>query len=251
MTTITAVAWAIGFLGFLVVTQRWFQRQLQVFLAALTRNPEVTVALYALMFAPGAAVHELSHWVMAFCLRVRAISFSLVPKRGPRDQLRLGYVETERTDPVRSALIGVAPLVTGVVLLSLLTLHQLALEPIVEAGARFDVREVLRTVALLPGVPDVGLWLYLVVAISNTMLPSAADRSAWLPAGLIVVGLGAIIALSGFEVRDQGWVSAQAQAILPRLSAVFGLTASLNLVLGLAVWGAGSLVLRARRLASS
>lgn len=251
MTAIPSAAWAIGFIAILVVTQRWFQRRLQILLAALTHNKDVAVALYALMFAPGAAVHEVSHWLMAFLLRVRTISFSLVPKRGPGDQLRLGYVETEQTDPIRSALIGVAPLLSGVGLLTLLTLNQLALEPIVGAGVRSDVGTVLMTVAGLSSIPDAGLWLYLVVAISNTMLPSAADRSAWLPAGLIVVGLIAILAVSGFEVRDQGWLLNQALAILPRLSAVFALTACLNLALGLTAWVAGNLVLRARRLLSN
>jgi hypothetical protein len=248
MAMITLGVWTLGSLGFLILTQRWFQRQLQILLMGITRDMGLTVALYALLFAPGAAVHELSHWLMALCLRVRTTSFSLVPRRGPGDQLRLGYVETERTDPVRSALIGVAPLLCGVVLLSLLTLHQLALEPIVQAAAGYDVGAVLRTVGLLPTVPDVALWLYLVVAISNTMLPSAADRSAWLPAGLIALGLGAILALSGIEVRNTGWLTSQAQTILPRLSAVFGLTGFLNLALGGGLWGVGRVVLRARGL---
>jgi hypothetical protein len=251
MTTITAIAWGVGFVAILVVTQRWFQRKLQTLLAALTRNPQVSLAVYAIMFAPGVAVHELSHWLMAFCLRVRTISFSLVPKRGPGDQLRLGYVETERTDPIRSALIGVAPLLSGVLLLSLLTLSQLALEPVVEASVRFDASAVLKTAAGLRTVPDVGLWLYLVVAISNTMLPSAADRSAWLPAGLIVAGLSLVIVLSGLEIRDGGWVAARLESILPRLSVVFGLTAILNFILGIAMWLAANLVLRVRRLTSS
>lgn len=233
MTTITPVAWAIVSLGFLIVTQRWFQRQLQTLLATLTRDTNVMVALYALIFAPGAAVHELSHWLAAVCLRVKMISFSLVPKRGDGDQLRLGYVETVRTDPIRAALIGAAPLLIGIVLLTLLTLHQLALEPVIEATARYDVPGILMTLAHLPTVPDVGLWLYLVVAISNTMLPSATDRSAWLPAAVIVLGLGLIIAWSGLEVRDTGWLATRLQVALPRLTAVFGLTASLNFLLAL------------------
>jgi hypothetical protein len=243
----TLLVWIFGTFVLLVVTQRWFQGRLQLLLIELTRDQRISVALYALLFAPGAAVHEISHWLMATCLGVGTTSFSIVPKRQSGDRLRLGYVETVRTDPIRSALIGVAPLLSGIVLVSLLTLHQLALAPIVEAFARHDVDVILTTMSRLPAVPDVALWLYLVVAISNTMLPSAADRAAWLPAALICLGVSAIIALSGLEVRDMGWAAARARDVLPRLSAVFGLTASLNLVLGLLLWGVGGATARVRR----
>jgi len=250
MTGLTPLVWCVVAFGLLLGTQRWFQTQLQRFLVALTRDARLTVILYALLFAPGAALHEVSHWLAAKVLGVRTVTFSLVPKEGPGDQLRLGYVETERTDPIRSALIGVAPLLSGVALLSLLTLSQLALEPVVGATVESEIGSVIRTVALLPAVPDVGLWLYLVVAVSNTMLPSAADRSAWLPAGLIVLSGVVVIVWSGLGLRGMGWLGAQTQGVLPKLSAVFGLTASLNLLLGLTLWGGGQIVLWARRLIS-
>jgi hypothetical protein len=234
--------------AFLLVTQRWFQAALQHALMALTRDNEISLYLYAILFAPGVAVHELSHWLAAWCLRVRTVSFSLVPKKGRGGQLRLGYVETERPDPIRGALIGAAPLLSGVALLTLLTLNQLALGPVVEAMAAHDAADVVRSLAGLPTVPDLGLWLYLVVTISNTMLPSAADRSAWLPAAAIVLALGLILAWMGLQVRDGGWLALQAQAILPRLSAVFGLTAALNMLLACLFWVAGVVLFRARRL---
>lgn len=247
LPTLPPVAWTVVSLGLLILTQRWFQRQLQILLAETTHDPKVMLIVYALIFVPGAAVHEISHWLAAWCLRVRTISFSLVPKRGEGGNLRLGYVETVRTDPIRAAIIGVAPLLTGVVLLVLLTLNQLALEPVIAAAGRHDLAGVVRTLSSLPQVPDVGLWMYLVIAISNTMLPSAADRSAWLPAALIVLALGLMIAWSGLELRDNGWLATQLRAILPRLTAVFVLTALLNLVLAPILWALGRLAAGARR----
>jgi hypothetical protein len=42
-------------------------------------------------------------------------------------------------------------------------------------------------------VPDVWIWLYLIFAISNAMLPSASDREAW---RTVLIYLGLILALA-------------------------------------------------------
>ena len=246
MITLTQIAWCIFGFGVLLGTQRMFRRELQVFLMALTRNPTISLTLYALLFAPGVALHEFSHWIAARLLGVRTISLSLVPKKGLGDQLRLGYVETERTDPIRSTLIGVMPLLSGALLLSLLTLNRLALEPIVGASSEADYVGVLRTLARIPNVPDVGVWLYLAVAISNTMLPSAADRSAWLTAGLIVAAIAGFMLWSGWGLQGMAWVSIVLSVILTRLAAVFSLTAALNLALAIILWAGGRVLLGLR-----
>ncbi|MGD8243734.1 MAG: hypothetical protein PVI63_00895 [Anaerolineae bacterium] len=43
--------------------------------------------------------------------------------------------------------------------------------------------------------PDIWLWLYLIFAISNTMLPSQTDREAWTP---IMLFLALAVALAWF-----------------------------------------------------
>jgi hypothetical protein len=60
---------------------------------------------------PSTVVHEAAHAVAAFVLRVRIDSVELFrPRWVSDDTVRLGSVQTEPTDPVRSALIGLGPL---------------------------------------------------------------------------------------------------------------------------------------------
>jgi len=250
MITLTQIVWCILSFGGLIGSQRMFRRELQGFLMALTRNPTISLTLYAVLFAPGVAVHEFSHWIIARLLGVRTISLSLIPTKVSRDQLRLGYVETERTDPIRSALIGVMPLLSGTLLLTLLTMNRLGLDPIVGASPEAGYPGVLQTLARIPNVPDVGLWLYLAVAISNTMLPSAADRSAWLIAGLIVAAIAAFMIWSGWGLRGVVWLSDVLSGIPTRLAAVFSLTAVLNLALAIILGVGGRAVLGLRRVFS-
>ena len=74
---------------------------------------DISTALFAVLFFPGVLLHETSHYVMARLLGVRAVSFSLIPRPQPDGKLQLGYVETDRTDLLRDALIGAAPLISG------------------------------------------------------------------------------------------------------------------------------------------
>ena len=45
--------------------------------------------------------------------------------------------------------------------------------------------------------PDTWLWAYVVFAISNTMLPSRADRQAWTPILIFLLLVGILIWVAG------------------------------------------------------
>ena len=51
---------------------------------------------------------------------------------------------------------------------------------------RGDVLGMARVVWEMAQVPHVWMWLYLIFAVANSMLPSKPDRTAWLPAALFV-----------------------------------------------------------------
>ena len=46
--------------------------------------------------------------------------------------------------------------------------------------------------------PDVWLWAYVLFAVSNTMMPSRADRQAWTPVILFLLLIGVLIWATGF-----------------------------------------------------
>ena len=97
----------------MIYLQRFLQREIQAIFLLITRQPDISMALFSLLFLPGVLLHETSHFIMAQLLGVRTGRFSIIPKKLDSGRIRLGYVETAKTDFIRDALMGLAPLVTG------------------------------------------------------------------------------------------------------------------------------------------
>jgi hypothetical protein len=171
-------------------------RHVQAVLLLITRRPDLTIAVFSLLFLPGVALHELSHLVMARLLRVTTGRISLIPTPLPNGRLQLGYVETAPSDFVRDALIGLAPLFSGALVVTYIGLACLHLDQVWLHLTQGDGWGALLTSANLHTASDFWLWFYLAFTISSTMLPSASDRRAWLPLALslaCLVGLAWLV----------------------------------------------------------
>jgi hypothetical protein len=139
--------------------------------------------------------------VVALLLGIRVLRVNLFQLRRQGDA-RQGEVVVAKADPLRMSLVGAAPLVGGMGALLLLVrwldppaigMHSAALEQ------------------LGPWLGDLGsaLGLYLLVAVANTMFPSAADRQAWWVVGLaLILGLGLLLALGVRPELPPIWLSA-------------------------------------------
>lgn len=73
---------------------------------------------FHLLFLPGVIIHELAHFITAKILFVNTGNFNLSPRR-EGDSVIMGSVGIEKTDPVRRALIGFAPVFFGTSLIIL------------------------------------------------------------------------------------------------------------------------------------
>lgn len=104
-------------LGFLFFLSRQVTRVISSSFHAITQSKKGLVITIAFLFLPGTILHELAHFFMAKLLFVRTGSISLLPHLSG-DSLRLGSVQIEQVDPVRKLLIGVAPILAGVGVLS-------------------------------------------------------------------------------------------------------------------------------------
>jgi hypothetical protein len=187
--------WLILLAGPLIFLQRRLHFEVQAIYLLFTRRADIAMVLFALTFFPGVLLHESSHYLMAWLLRVDTGRFSLIPRPLPDGRLQLGYVETADTDWVRDALIGAAPLLAGSAFVAYAGLARLGLASLLPAiqGGPGALVEVL---AALPARQDFWLWFYLTLTVSATMFPSDSDRRAWLPLGLMVA-LGVALALLG------------------------------------------------------
>ena len=90
----TGFLWFILTLLPLVILQRLLHREIQAVLLILTRNIQLTIGLFSILFLPGVFLHELSHFLMAKILHVPTGKASLIPKSLPNGRLQMGYVET-------------------------------------------------------------------------------------------------------------------------------------------------------------
>ena len=223
--------WFILTLLPLALLQRLLHRELQAVFLILSRSPEFTITLFSIIFLPGVLLHELSHYLVAVLLGVKAARFSIFPQTTPNGRLQLGYVETSRTDILRDSLIGAAPLFAGGLVVALLSVTRLDLLPLWDLlrSGQFDL--LWSKIAALPQVADFPLWFYLVFTISSTMLPSRSDRHAWLPLGLGVVVLLALAALAGAGPWMLAHLAPALNVFLRSAAVIFGLSALLHAAL--------------------
>lgn len=189
-------------LPILIGLQRWVHRHLHGVSLLLTGNAQWALVVYALLLLPGVFLHEISHWLTAGMLGIRTGRFSLIPRRQKNGTIQLGYVEyyqTSRLDPIREALVGGAPLIFGTIAILLIGLHVFEISQIAAAIQIGEFSSFTVALGKILSANDFLLWLYLLFAISNAMLPSSSDRRAWPLFILVLVLLGLILFLLGLQ----------------------------------------------------
>lgn len=223
--------WLLILTGPLLIFQRSLHRELQTIFYILTRKPGLAIGLFSILFFPGVLLHEGSHFGMAKLLGVRTGRVSLIPRpiNGGK-KLQLGFVETVSSGALRDTLIGAAPLITGGILVAYIGLIRLDLGPLwttILQGSSANFDQILTG---LPGQADFWLWFYLAFVISSTMLPSASDRQAWLPVGLIGVGLFVFALIAGAG----GWMAVHIEPFFNQamrgVASVFGISLVIHIV---------------------
>lgn len=229
MPTFVSWFWLVAICVPLVVLERWIHRHLQGLWLLLFRDADIATVLYAILMLPGVLVHEISHWLMATVLGARTGRFSVIPQRLPDGTLRLGFVETEKTDVVREALIGAAPLIAGSGVVLGIAYGLLDVQPVAEALVGGDLGLALERLGPVFAAPDAWLWLYVLFAVSNSMLPSASDRRAWLPVVVIAAVITAALVYGGFGQVVVDVVAGPVERVVQALAAAFTITVLLDL----------------------
>lgn len=158
--------------------QRWIGRHVQGIGMLLFNSRNAGMALLWFVLLPGVLLHELSHWLMAKLLGVSTGRLRLTPSVQGK-QVVLGSVEVQRTDPLRDSLVGLAPFLAGTLALLAIGHWIFDAASLALAWQRGDWSAMASQLAGAFRVDDAWLWLYLLVAVSNAMMPSPSDRESW------------------------------------------------------------------------
>lgn len=229
--SLTSLLWLLVSLLLLVFLQRALHREFQAAFLLLFRRPGLSQALFALVFFPGVLLHESGHFIAAKLLGVPTGRFSLIPQAQPDGRLRLGYVETASGGFVRDALIGVAPLAAGCLFVAYAAVYPMQLLPLWEFVRLAQWEALWGALGALPARSDFWLWFYLTFTVSSTMMPSASDRHAWLPLGLLAGGLVGVAVLAGAGPWMMEHLAPPLSRFLGALGLIFGLSGVIHILL--------------------
>jgi hypothetical protein len=227
--------WLVANLLFFLLVQRWLHQEIQILFYLVTRRINLALTLFALLFFPGVLLHEASHYLAARLLGVRTRKFSLIPQVTVNARLRLGYVETAKTDVFRDTLIGAAPLLVGGLVVALLGIYQLGIASLFDLASQGRWEALWVALGALPDHPDFWLWFYLTFTISSMMMPSPSDRQAWLPVALVVALLGGLALIAGAGEWMAQNLAPGLDKVVQTFATVFGVGLFIHLALGLPI----------------
>ncbi len=236
-------------LALLILSQRWIHAHLHGVSLLLTGRPDWAIYVYALVLLPGVFLHEASHFLVARLLGVRTGSVSLLPRRQRDGTLQLGYVEYYRgrmLDPLRESLIGGAPLIAGTIAILLIGNRVFSVTSLTSAVQTGDISAVAEAMAQFVATPAFLVWLYLLFAIANAMLPSKSDRHAWPAFFLFLMGLTMVVAFAtrGSALMDN--LAAPVTTFFLYLSTALFTALAVNVVFFVVIAAAEWLLSRAR-----
>jgi len=156
---------AIHFLSKITVNEIFF------FLKKILKNNRVVFIIISIIFFPGTVIHELSHFFAAIILFLRVGEVRVIPFF-EKNTIKLGSVIFEKKDFVRSLLVGIAPLLSALIIFYTLSLWNI----FPNKDWRLNI-----------------LFGYLIFVISSTMFSSKQDLIDWVYIVPLVIIIGIVI----------------------------------------------------------
>ncbi|HML24985.1 MAG TPA: hypothetical protein PKD09_25245, partial [Aggregatilinea sp.] len=232
-----------GVLFLLVQAEKWIHSHLYGVGWLLTQDKQSATALYYLVLLPGVFVHEVTQWLLAGALNVRTKRVMAWPQAQEDGTLRLDFVQIQQASWLASAFIGAIPFITGTTLIWLISNQILNLEQFLDSLSSGDLTVIGPALQQVGSTPDFYLWLYILFAITNAMIPTPADRKGWpLLIALFAVVLGFLV-LIGVGPRLYETFTGPVAHTLNLMTAAFTTVLVLE-VLAIVVIGTGEQILQ-------
>jgi hypothetical protein len=173
----------------------WLSRQISLQLQAatyrLTRSSGYVIVVLFLLLLPGIIVHEGAHWLVARLLGLKTGKFRVWPKPQGK-HIGLGSVSVQRGKLWQDSLVGLAPLLVGSALITVISQNILAADRVTTTLVNGLLIDSLAAFGQALKAADGYLWAYLLFTIGNAMMPSASDREPLAPL-LLYAGLTSVL----------------------------------------------------------
>ncbi len=224
--------------------ERWLHQHIFKVGWLITNNFQTTTILYYILFLPGILLHELTVWLIAGLIGVRADRAVDFPERQEIGELRLNFIRVSpQAGNLRYALIRLAPLIAGMVCLWAIAAHIFRLQEAAILSPAGSIDELARAVTRLTGTADFWLWFYLAFTVANTMVPSQNTRLSARRKSVLILALAASLLFAwrvggaievaiarGVEILVGSLILVALQVILIDVVVVLGLGALESLI---------------------
>lgn len=142
----------------------------------ITKNRGVAISILLFLFLPGTIIHELSHFLVATLVRVPTGELTVIPQLDKESgEVKAGRLAIAKTDLFRHTLIGLAPMIIGLLLIYIVG------ELFIPSPTTYN----------LPLTAFLGFYLFFI--ITNTMFSSKKDlESAVIAIPVIFLLLGTL-----------------------------------------------------------
>lgn len=177
-------------------------------LMRLTHSRSVAITILTIILFPGTVIHELSHLFTAEVLGVHTGKLTLAPESIEKEDIQSGSVQVASSDPFRRTLIGIAPTITGIITLSILSWYL------------SHTQQFIIGIALL----------YLILTISNTMFTSKEDLKGVLPVALTLALFLCAFYISGIRIILPPHIQTTIATVIQTLAQYLGAAVGINLM---------------------
>jgi hypothetical protein len=178
--------------------ERWLHQHIFKVGWLITKNFQTTTLFYYTFFLPGVVLYELVYWLVAGMLDVHAERAITWPEKQEIGELRLNFVKiSPKASPLQVAVISVAPLLAGLVVISLIANNIFDITTTIIIMRDGSLDSISSGIHQVMATSDFWLWAYVVFAIGNTMMPDASAFKGWRWVVIIVVLLTVPLFLMG------------------------------------------------------
>ncbi len=191
--------------------ERWIHQHLYgVGWLLFPKDRQRATILYYLILLPGVFLHEFTQWLVAGALKLKTSKIKIWPKPLANGTLRLDFVRLSGKNVSRAsaAVFETAPLIVGVAVILFISQRVLEVDLLLEAFKTADLGIVQAAFGLVLSKPDFWLWLYLLFAVGNAMVPTENLNLSWLL--LLSLVIGAALLIVGLIIPGSGIFAVQA-----------------------------------------